>query len=284
MRLDHICFVGTPQFAVPVLDALVNTCSGSRISVISMPDKPRGRHQKTSPSPVKKTALHHQLPVASPTSKEAFADHVQTLNPDIIIVVAYGRIIPKNITDTYFCINIHSSLLPQYRGASPIHTALLNGDTKTGVTIIRMNERMDEGPILKTAPHPIQEHDNLATLTQALSQLGAETCASFINDLYKRPQFPTGTPQNHHQACYTKKITPTDLELSLPQSPVDIHNKVRAYAPKPGVYVIDNGKRIKLIETEIIDDQLYIRRVQPEGKPIMAYHDFLQGYPKGISL
>jgi len=264
MRLDHICFVGTPQFAVPVLDTLVNTCSESRISVISMPDKPRGRHQKTTPSPVKKTALHHQLPVASPTSKEAFADHVQTLNPDIIIVVAYGRIIPKHITDTY--------------------TALLNGDTKTGVTIIRMNERMDEGPILRTAPHPIQSHDNLATLTQALSQLGAETCALFINDLYKRSQFPIGTPQDHHQACYTKKITPSDLELSLPQSPVDIHNKVRAYAPKPGVYVIDNGKRIKLIETEIIDDQLYIRRVQPEGKPIMAYHDFLQGYPKGISL
>ncbi|RAP24116.1 methionyl-tRNA formyltransferase [Candidatus Marinamargulisbacteria bacterium SCGC AG-343-K17] len=279
----HILFIGTPEFSVPTLESLISEFNDGEISVISMPDKVRGRGQSTSPSSVKSLAQTHQLPVYTPLTKSDLTQKIHDLSPDLIIVVAYGMIIEKQITDHYFCVNIHSSLLPQYRGASPIHTALLNGDDTTGITLIKMNEAMDEGDILVQVELSIDPLDNLGTLTDKLSQLGAQTMIEFIHNCFL-PKNITLTPQNNNMASYTKKIDKADLLLDTNENSKLLHNKIRAYSPKPGAYVIHNNKRIKIIASELINDQLQLVKVQPEGKPIMNYHDFLQGSPEGIQL
>ena len=277
MKLNRICFLGTPEFSVPILSMLMQyqNRNQSQISVITMPDKKQGRKQILKPSPVKMYALSLNLPVYTPPKTDLSAC-IDSINPDLIVVVAYGHIIEKHITDTYFCINIHTSLLPQYRGASPIHTALLNGDLITGVSIIRMNERMDEGDILYSKQCEIQFQDTLHTLTHRLATLSAKACESFINDCYLSNAIKQ-TKQDHQQATYTQKITPDVLCLDLESTASSIHNQVRAFSPKPGAYVVKNNKRVKIIETTIIENKLHILKVQPEGKAVMAYTAYLQG-------
>lgn len=279
----NILFLGTPEFSVPTLEMLVNDFGHAGLSVITMPDKIRGRGSKVSPSPVKSLALSHKLTVFDAHTKSDLTDKILKISPDLIIVVAFGMIIEKEVTDQYFCINIHSSLLPKYRGASPIHTALLNGDDETGVTLIKMNEKMDEGEILSQVKSPISSVDNLGSLTNSLSYLGAETLKSFILHNFLSNSIKL-TPQDEVLATYTKKIDKADLLITSSDNVVDLHNKIRAYSPKPGAYVVHNDRRVKLLSSEINNNQLTLLIVQPEGKPAMSYTDFLLGSPEGINL
>jgi methionyl-tRNA formyltransferase len=279
--IDHICFIGTPEFAVPVLSGLRTTFQNSRLSVITMPDRPKGRGSRMQETPVAALATTHGLPLFKPESNKELSSCITELSPSLIIVVAYGRIIEKTITDRFFCVNIHSSLLPKYRGASPIHTALLNGDKTTGVTLIKMNERMDEGDIVLKKELIIQNNDNLGTLTDALSDLGATACIEFIQNSFLQNQVIL-TKQDHGNATYSKKIQKSDLHIESLENLADVHDKIRAYAPKPGAYVIHHGVRIKLIESTFSDGVFTLVNVQPEGKTIMSYSDFLRGGGKAI--
>lgn len=279
----NVLFLGTPEFSVPTLEILVKDFPDARISVITMPDKIRGRGSKLTPSSVKSLALSYKLPVFDARSKTDLTTLVHDLSPDLLIVVAFGMIIEKEITDQYFCINIHSSLLPKYRGASPIHTSLLNGDVETGITLIKMNEKMDEGDILLQHKLPITIDDNLGSLTKKLSYLGAESLKSFILHCFL-PNRIDLTPQDNALASYTKKIDKADLRVSSSENLHELHNKIRAYSPKPGAYVIHNDRRVKLLSSEYINNELILLTVQPEGKPVMSYADFLLGSPEGINL
>ena len=282
-KLDHICFLGTPDFSVPILDKIVSSFSSSTISVISMPDRPKGRRGTPTPSPVRQYGLTNGLTTYTPENKQLLTQQLQNLSPDLIIVVAYGMILEQVITDTFFCINIHASLLPKYRGASPIHSALINGDQETGNTLIHMNEKMDEGNILLLDSFPIDQNDNLLTLTEKLKQNAAHLIVYFIQNQYLNKSF-TETPQDHNAATYTKKITKEELEITSFNNPNQVHNKIRAFSPKPGAYVNHNEKRLKLIQSSLINGQLKLLEVQPEGKAIMTYNDYLLGYPEGFKL
>ena len=222
--ISHICFLGTPGFSVPVLKSLQATFNSSQISVITMPDKPRGRGSTLKVSPVKAVALSLGLDVYTPVAKNDLTRCIEALNPNIVIVVAYGMILEQSITDRYFCMNIHSSLLPKYRGASPIHTCLLNGDKLTGITLIKMNERMDEGDIVKQSELPIHLTDNLETLTNRLSEMAANECIHFIKNNYVSNNFKL-TPQNHDLATYTKKINKADLLIESFDDPISVLTK-----------------------------------------------------------
>ena len=279
----HFLFIGTPDFSVPTLRLLFSEFQNDKLSVISMPDKVRGRGSSTTPSPVKLLAQEHGLKIYTPETKNELTEQIFKINPDIIIVVAYGMIIEKKVTDHFFCVNIHSSLLPKYRGASPIHTALLNGDRTTGITLIRMNEHMDEGDILYQIAINIEPKDNLGSLTQKLSDIGAKAMIDFLHNNFI-PKNIEATPQNHDEASYAKKITKEELLIELGTGHNIIHNKIRAYSPKPGAYTLLNNRRVKLLSSEIINGKLKILKVQPEGKAPMDYSDFLLGYPEGIIL
>lgn len=172
---QSIVFCASPTFAIASLDVCIQCTPVAHLTVLSQPDKVRTRGKKLTPTPIRQHALKHNLTTHTPETKEEFATLIDTIKPDLIIVIAYGMIIPKRITDNYLCINAHASLLPQYRGASPIQASLLNNDTKTGVTLIKMNEHMDEGAIISKQEHNIKKnttfnilHDELASLTSKM--------------------------------------------------------------------------------------------------------------------
>lgn len=280
-----IVFMGTPQFSVPILEAIITHYPNT--IVFSKPDKIRGRGRKKSPSPVKEIALKHNLEVHTPTTKEDLSEEVQKIQPDLIIVVAYAMILPKKITDNYTCINIHASLLPNYRGASPIHSALLNNDKKTGITLIQMNEKMDEGDILKIEELSIQEDDNLATLEDKLSTISSKLICEYISTLNisKHPiLLPNKVKQDHDKASYCKKIQKEDLELKLSDTIQTNFAKIRAFSPKPGAFIIQNNQRIKVLKANIENEKLVPIIIKPEGKKEMMYKDYLLGQKEEIKL
>ena len=277
----HILFMGTPEFASPTLESLIQSNNNDNISVITMPDKVRGRGSKTSPSPIKKLAQDNQLTIHQPESKIQLTHQINELNPDLIIVVAYGMIIEKSIVDKYLCINCHASLLPKYRGASPIQAALLNGDHATGITIIRLNEKMDAGDICSTTEMPIDPTDNYGSLSHKLAELGANEIMGFINTQWK-PNTLTCTPQNHSNATYCKKIEKQDLLIDQSTPKQTIIRKINAFSPKPGAYCIHNNKRIKLLAAKLSNNALSLITIQPEGKPPMPYKDYLFGNNEGL--
>ena len=281
--LDHILFLGTPDFSVPTLAGLVDHPSVKKLSVITMPDKPRGRGKTPVPTPVKALALTRNLTVYSPESASDLTDLVQSIDPSLLIIVAYGRIIQATITDNYLCINIHSSLLPKYRGASPIHSAILAGDTTTGVTLMKINERMDAGDIILQEHCPILPSDTLGSLTQSLANLGASTCMRWLTD-YAATGTLELTPQIEVDATYTKKIEKDDLLLQAGEPALQLVKKIHAFSPKPGAYIMQGAKRLKLLSARLEDGKVVLEQVQPEGKPPMTYHDYCLGHPEGVKL
>jgi methionyl-tRNA formyltransferase len=272
-----IAFLGSPEYAVPTLSALYSQVS-TEITVFSQPDRPKGRGKVMQPTAVKVWALAHQLPVFTPSHKRELTEAIQALNPDLIVVIAYGVIIEKEVTDHWECINLHGSILPQYRGASPIQSSLLNQDTQTGVTVIRMNEKMDQGDMLLIQSLEISEEDDYSSLAQKLATLSAETCLQYIA---KRSQLKP-IPQNHDQATYCKKISTQDALLSLQESPKRWLQKIKAYSPSPGAFVQTQNGRIKILKAEWNENKLKLRVVQPEGKKPMSYEEFMRGYQKEI--
>ncbi|RAP31743.1 methionyl-tRNA formyltransferase [Candidatus Marinamargulisbacteria bacterium SCGC AG-343-D04] len=278
----NIVFCGSPDFPCETLIRLIQDSAHS-ISVISQPDKIRSRGRKSSPTPVKALAIAQNLPVHTPETKQDFEEIIKKINPDLIIVIAYGMILSKNITSRYYCVNAHASLLPQFRGASPIQASLLNTDTKTGITLIKMNEKMDEGSILLQETLAIASTDNFQSLHDKLATLSAETIITFVTSFQKN-SINEGVPQDHSQATYCHKIKKEDLFLNSSDSTNVNLSKIKAFSPIPGAYSIVNEKRIKILDATIKDGEIVPLMVKPEGKKQMTYTDYLIGNNPEITL
>jgi len=300
---ERIVFMGTPDFAVPSLKALVD--SGFDIPlVVTQPDKPAGRGRKLTPPPVKVLAEKLEIPVVQPEKikdNEEFRKLLEDVSPDLIVVVAYGKILPSWLLNLprYGCINLHASLLPEYRGASPIQSVLLDGKEKTGVTVMKISEELDAGDILSQKVVPIEKNDNAETLHDKLAEVGAELLVETI-PLYVKGEIKP-IPQNHSRATYCTRITKEMGRIDWKEPAEKIFNKVRAFTPWPSAYTTYKGKRLKITCAEPVDcdsdfppgtvvkaDEelvvatgkgcLKILRLKPEGRKEMSGGDFVRGY------
>lgn len=255
--LPRIVFMGTPDFAVPSLRALLQ--AGYRVAaVVTQPDRPKGRKREPVPPPVKLAALENGIPVLQPEklrAPEAIAD-VLACRPDLIVTAAYGQILPKAVLDAprYGCINVHASLLPKYRGGAPIHRAIIEGETVTGVTIMYMAEGLDTGDIISRVEVPIAEDDDTGTLHDKLSEAGArllvETLPSLLDGTAR------AVPQNDAEATYAPNLRREDEWIDWSRTSRQIYNQVRGLRPWPVAYTTWNGNVLKIWET---------RRPEPDG-------------------
>ena len=264
--------MGTPEFGAIILEKLCLT-NLKPVLVITAPDKPVGRKQILTPSAVKIVAQRHNIKVGHRMS------NFLKIRPNLIIVAAYGQILPKKILKIpkYGCLNVHPSLLPKYRGASPIQYAILNGDKKTGVTIMLMDEKMDHGPILNQQKRKINSKITYEELLKELANLGAKLLIGTIPKWIQGKIKPK--PQDHSKATYTKILKKEDGKIDWTKKPEEIERQIRAFNPWPGTYTIYNKKRLKILKTEILKGRLIIKEVQLEGKRQMNFKDFLNGHP-----
>ena len=279
-----IVFIGTPEFGAIILKELCNA-NLKPVLVITAPDKPVGRKQILTPPPVKILAEKYNINIIQPEQILNSKSEILNLNPDLIVVVAFGQILPKEILEIpkYGCLNVHPSLLPKYRGPSPIQSFILNGDKKTGVTIVLMDEKIDHGQILTNSKFQITNPKiTYLELHNKLAELGVKLLIETI------PKWTRGEikprPQNHSKATYTKILKKQDGKIDW-QKPVEyIERQVRAFNPWPGTHTIYNGKILKILKAEILKDQLIIKEVQLEGKKPMSFEDFLRGHPSFVTI
>ena len=243
----RLVFMGTPEFAAVSLQSLLDA-GHQVVGVVTQPDRPRGRGMKLSPSPVKKLALEYHLPVVQPVRlpDEEVMNLLTETSPEVIVVVAYGLKIPPAILTypPHGCVNVHASLLPKYRGASPIQAVLLNGETVTGITTMRMDEGWDTGDLLLSRQLPIHPTDNFGSLHDRLAALGGEVLLETLAGLAAGTVQPV--PQNHEEATYVPKLTEEDLVLSWADTTASLHNRIRAFAPVPGARTFLNGEMLKI--------------------------------------
>jgi len=294
--------MGTPQFAVPILQALLK--EHEVCAVITQPDRPRGRGKMLKAPPVKEAA--QGLTVLQPESIKApeLVATLQNLAPEIIVVAAYGQILPAAILTLppHGCINVHASLLPRYRGAAPIHRAVINGETITGVTTMLMNEGLDTGHILLAAEVPIKPETTTGELYSVLAQRGARLLLETLDRLQNGQLTPL--PQKEELATYAPPLTPQEELVDWNRPAVEVLNQIRGLDPIPGAYTFFPKGRLKLFgarlagETSAADPgrvieiipkegfvvacqkgSVLITRVQPQGKPVMEAGAFLRGYP-----
>jgi methionyl-tRNA formyltransferase len=243
----NIVFMGTPDFAVPSLRALLEE-GHTVIAVVTQPDRPKGRKRVLTPSPVKVEAEKRGIPVLQP-EKLRQADSVEALRqlrPDLIVTAAYGQILPKSLLElpTHGCINIHASLLPKYRGGAPIHHAIIQGERVTGVTIMYMAEGMDTGDMISKVELPIERSDTTGTLFEKLSLAGADLLKRTLPDLLAgRIQ---AVPQNHEEAIYSPNIRREDERIDWSHPAEAIYNRIRGLNPFPGAYTTWNGEVMKV--------------------------------------
>ena len=246
----NIIFAGTPEFAATPLLALLEHHTVS--AVYTQPDRKAGRGKRLTAPPAKEVAIKHGIPVYQPTSLKAEVDTIAALEPDVMVVVAYGMLLPQSILDIpkFGCINIHASLLPRWRGAAPIQRAIEAGDAVTGVSIMEMERGLDTGPVYTMLETPISDTDTSASLHDRLAQLGAagivDTLAMLTTDPNLRP-----TPQDHDQSTYAHKIEKSEAEIDWQQSAIAIDRKLRAFTPWPGSQTKHNGNRIRIAEMRV---------------------------------
>jgi methionyl-tRNA formyltransferase len=300
-----VIFMGTPEFALAPLASLINADFIEVQAVVTQEDKPVGRKQVIMPPPVKVMALQNGIPVLQPSKINGnieFEHALNQLEPDFFVVTAYGKILPKNILDipSHGAINIHGSLLPKYRGASPVEEALLNGDPETGVTFIKMNEKLDAGDVIFTERVKILPEDTSESLRKKLSYLAAAQLPFVLKDILDEVINPL--PQNEDFASYCRKINKSDGEINLLASTAkEVLNKIRAYSIWPKCHIIINGKILKILKAEIDADYickpyeshkllgknsiglctkkglLIPQKVQLEGKKETDIQEFLKG-------
>ncbi len=257
MTTKHtIAFMGTPEFSVPTLTALHG--AGHRIAlVVTQPDKPRGRGRKVEPPPVKKIAEKLGLPVIQPPTlrDEAAMARLASLTADFFIVAAFGQILRSDVLamPRLGCINVHASLLPRYRGPAPIHWAVINGDTETGVTTMLMDKGLDTGDILLQATESISPADTAGSLQERLAAQGAELLLQTVNGL------ETGavrrTPQDHDQATYAPLLKKSDGRIDWKKPAAAIESFIRGMTPWPGAFTYWEGTRIKVFKSEVVPGQ-----------------------------
>ena len=244
MSLLRIIFMGTPELAGVSLQALLRVPEFQVVAVVTQPDQPKGRGLKLQPSPVKEIAVRENLPVLQPerARDEQFIQQLRALQPDLIAVAAYGQILPQSILDLprFGCLNVHTSLLPKYRGASPIQRAVLNGDPESGVTIMKMDAGMDTGDILTQEKTPILPADNAQTLHDRLAQIGADLLARTIPDYVAGKIQPR--PQPKEGVSHAAKIKKSDGQIDWTQLALDVWNRVRGMTPWPGAFTFLPGQ------------------------------------------
>ena len=305
IRKPRIVFMGTPTFSVKVLEELIKNYDVK--AVVTQPDKQVGRSGKIAKTPVKILAEENNILVIQLNKiKEQYSEIID-LDPDLIVTCAYGQILPKELLDypKYGCINVHASLLPRMRGGAPIHRAIINGDKKTGVTIMYMAEGMDTGDIIIQEEIEITDTDTASTLHDKLSVLGSEllikTLPSILNGSNGR------IPQEESQVTYAPIIKPEDEKINFSKTSMQVYNQIRGLNSFPGAYFMLNGKRIKVWESiigsesfiEYLDGEIVklykegigvktsngviiLTVIQPEGKSRMFARDFLNGQKENL--
>lgn len=267
-------FVGTPEFAVTVLDHLADGCWRGLVGIITRPDAPRGRGRKVVESPVSRWADGRGFLVKKPSNGAQVAHDIAQFSPDFVVVAAFGLMIPADITNQMPVINVHPSLLPEFRGASPIQSVLRLGRDVTGVSLIQLTEHLDAGPIYARQAIDIAADETAGELAVRLAILGAELVSEWI--LGGGWDWPSAV-QNETLATYCGKIQPDDLELLPTDSAIEMHRKIRAYSPSPGAYFMIDGSRIRVLKARLHDDRVILDMVAPAGKPPMRYRDFCNG-------
>lgn len=299
----RIIFMGTPQPAAACLQALLDA-EEQVVAVVTQPDRPKGRFLHTAPSPVKELAQKYKIPVETPEKiKDAiFIERIKALVPDLIVVVAYGKILPKEMIaiPKYGAINVHASLLPKYRGAAPVQWALLKGEHETGVTVMQISETLDTGDIILQDKVLIDPADNAETLLDKLFARGAQTLLAAL-DLIKKGTAKR-TPQKDADATYAPLIAKESGEIDWKKSAIEVNNRVRALVPWPAAHTFYKGKMLKVLRSEpvslpgkfqpgeIVDVKndlivaceggaLLIKEVQLQGGRKMSAHDFVRGHP-----
>ncbi|MCD1646383.1 methionyl-tRNA formyltransferase [Marinobacter adhaerens] len=249
----RLVFAGTPDFAATALKTLI-AAGHTIVGVYSQPDRPAGRGRKLQPSPVKQVALDHEIPVFQPeTLKTPEAQkQLADLNPEVMIVAAYGLILPKAVLDipTHGCLNIHASLLPRWRGAAPIQRAIAAGDTETGITIMQMDEGLDTGAMLLKSLTTIDDSDTGGSLHDRLAELGGNAIIKALELLQKGEL--TGEPQNDDLACYASKLSKTEGHIDWATDATAIERLVRAFNPWPGTYTDLGDQRIRIHEARAL--------------------------------
>ena len=298
-----IVFMGTPEFALPTLRKIYNS-SHSIISVVTQPDRPKGRGQIKVASPIKNFAIKNNIPLLQPenVNAENFIQLLLEKRPDYIIVVAFGQILSEALLKMpkQFCINLHSSLLPKYRGAAPINRAILNGDVRSGVTTMIMDKGMDTGDILLTRETSIEKNDDAQSLHDKLAEQGGKLVLETLARLEKNNLLPT--PQDSSLASYAPKLKKEESLIDWKMTANNILNKIRGLTPWPGTHTLFNGKRLCILKSEVIkgepsdrpgyieritnsgievgtrEKRLKITELKPEGKKAMPVKSFLSGY------
>lgn len=292
----RIVFMGTAELACPCLEALAQLPDHEIVCVVTQPDRPKGRHLQLTPPPVKVVAQRLGLAVHQPASlkQPTVVAALRALQPDLIVVVAYGQLLPKPVLDLppRGCINVHASLLPRWRGASPIQYAILAGDRETGVTTMYLNERMDAGDIILQRSEPIRPDDTSATLHDRLARIGAELLVETV-----QLDSPPRRPQDESQATYARKLTKEDGRIDWTRPACEIERMVRAFDPWPGVHTFAGETMLKILRSRVVPDVtappgtvlpefvvatgkdgLQVLELQPSGKRKMSAEQFLRGH------
>ncbi len=302
----NIVFMGTPDFAVPCLKALLD--SGENVqAVFTQPDKPKGRGYKLTPPPVKELALQYKIPIYQLVSLKKGEDAENAINvlhqlkPDLIIVVAYGKILPKEILDIpEYCINVHASLLPKYRGAGPIQWSVINGEKETGVTTMLMAEGLDTGDMLLSESTPIGENETYSELHDRLSEMGSRVLLKTIEAVKNNTLSPI--KQDDSLSNYAPMISKEMCIIDFNNSAKSIHNKICGLSSFPGAVTELNGKKLKIFRSVLSDEKyanskpgmivnadnftiacgdgkcITLSEIQFEGKKRMTTQDFLRGF------
>lgn len=300
MKNKNVVFMGTPDFSVPVLKMLIENTNV--VMVVTQPDKIVGKNKNVSFSPVKSVAIENNIPIFQPQKIKEFYEPLQNLNIDLIVTCAYGQIIPKKVLDIpkYGCVNVHASLLPKYRGSAPIQWCLFNGDEKTGVTIMYMDEGMDSGDIIKLKEIPITNDDNVGTLHDKLSILGTDLLQEVLPSI-----FDGTAPRIKQSVDYTlaPMIKREDERIDFNLSGKEIIGRIKGLNPWPLANVIINNQEIKILEAEFLksnitkpgiikeldkknlgitcrDGIIYLKKIKPSGKKIMEINSFINGINK----
>lgn len=299
----RIIFMGTPDFAVPTLSALVEE-GHTIVAVYTQPPRPAGRGKKLQLSPVQKRAEMLGIEVRYPTSLRQLDQQAEfaQFKPDIAVVAAYGMILPQAILDIpkHGCLNVHASILPRWRGAAPVHRAIMAGDAVTGVTIMQMEAGLDTGPMIATVRTPIEDKTT-GELTEELAEIGAQLMVGTLRELENHPP----VQQDDDKATHAAKIDKAEARIDWSEDASVIERKIRALAPFPGAWFELEGERIKVLKAEVvkgdgkagttIDDEFTIAcncdalrptRLQRAGKPKMEVAEFLRGrrVPSGTNI
>ena len=305
-----IIFAGTPQISASYLSLLLKF-KKKVIAVLTQPDKPAGRGRKLSSSPVKKLAEREKINIFEPISLKnnpQIGEHLKKINPDLFFVVSYGLMIPKEILSIprLGCINIHMSLLPRWRGASLIEHSIMSGDLKSGITLMKIDEGLDTGPILAKYPCVISKNETTRSLQSKMFKLSEKKLNCFLNRLEKGEI--NEVKQDENKSTYAKKINASDAEILWEKlTALEIERKIRAFYPKLGAFTYLAGKRIKILNSEEIINQhnlnpselkinnsrkievgcnrmtcLQINEIQIEGKKSLPVEDFINGYKKTL--